>query len=510
MNPKDPQNHFNPDDTQPQNTMLVDDATHPKAPQHQRIRRWLLVVIMVTVVSLAATVALLLPYLQDEAEPRPMTVTLLQDGASSTIRTTHATVSDLLKAEGIVLTDDDALSLSPQMLLQDGMTITIGRARSVTITVDGVTRTLRTPFNNPYDVLRQANITLEDDDRVRLDGIPTAPSAILLYETAVTRIDIERPISITIIDNGTQIPRQTTARTVGDAIAEANITLQLADSVQPQAQATLSDTTMIEIVRGVPIEIEVDGTTLEARVSADTVGEALAEVGVVLGGLDYVLPTEETAITSDMTLQVIRITEDIVSAREPIPYETTYQSDETLELDQRAVVQAGQTGVRRVDERVRYANGEEIGREPAGSVVEEAPINEIVAYGTRIVLRDVQTPEGTRQYWRKFQAYATSYHPAALGGDNVTSIGETLVTGIVAANPNIIPYRTDVFVQGYGVGMMADTGGARSSPYWIDLGYSDEDWVSWSRYVDVYLLAPVPENINYLLPAWTPIRGQQP
>jgi 3D (Asp-Asp-Asp) domain-containing protein len=229
-----------------------------------------------------------------------------------------------------------------------------------------------------------------------------------------------------------------------------------------------------------------------------------------LGGLDYVLPTEETAITSDMTLQVIRITEDIVSAREPIPYETTYQSDETLELDQRAVVQAGQTGVRRVDERVRYANGEEIGREPAGSVVEEAPINEIVAYGTRIVLRDVQTPEGTRQYWRKFQAYATSYHPAALGGDNVTSIGETLVTGIVAANPNIIPYRTDVFVQGYGVGMMADTGGARSSPYWIDLGYSDEDWVSWSRYVDVYLLAPVPENINYLLPAWTPIRGQQP
>jgi hypothetical protein len=46
---------------------------------------------------------------------------------------------------------------------------------------------------------------------------------------------------------------------------------------------------------------------------------------------------------------------------------------------------------------------------------------------------------------------------------------------------------------------MADTGPAYR-PMWIDLGYDDSNWVSWSRWVDVYLLTPVPDNIQYLLP----------
>jgi len=82
-----------------------------------------------------------------------------------------------------------------------------------------------------------------------------------------------------------------------------------------------------------------------------------------------------------------------------------------------------------------------------------------------------------------------------------------LAKGIVAANPNIIPYRSQVYVAGYGIGKMADTAGYRSSPYWIDLGYSDEDWQPWRRYVQVYLLMPAPAEIDYLLPAWTPNRS---
>jgi 3D (Asp-Asp-Asp) domain-containing protein len=42
--------------------------------------------------------------------------------------------------------------------------------------------------------------------------------------------------------------------------------------------------------------------------------------------------------------------------------------------------------------------------------------------------------------------YATSYHPEALGGDDVTAIGMTLRKGIIASNPNVIRYRTQVYV----------------------------------------------------------------
>ncbi|MEO1288028.1 MAG: hypothetical protein AAFV93_09670, partial [Chloroflexota bacterium] len=132
---------------------------------------------------------------------------------------------------------------------------------------------------------------------------------------------------------------------------------------------------------------------------------------------------------------------------------------------------------------------------------------QVIEYGTNVVIRTVNTPDGVREYWRVIRAYATSYHPEALGGDNITALGMELRKGIIASNPNIIPYRTNLYVPNYGIGIMADTGGTRSSPYWIDLGYSDDDWRSWSQYVDVYLLTPVPAEIDYLLPNFRPMNG---
>ena len=35
---------------------------------------------------------------------------------------------------------------------------------------------------------------------------------------------------------------------------------------------------------------------------------------------------------------------------------------------------------------------------------------------------------------------------------------------------------------------------------WIDLGYSDEDYVSWHSYVTVYFLWPPPDNIVWIIP----------
>ena len=60
-------------------------------------------------------------------------------------------------------------------------------------------------------------------------------------------------------------------------------------------------------------------------------------------------------------------------------------------------------------------------------------------------------------------------------------------------------------VPGYGAGYAGDTGGGVKGR-WIDLGYTQSDYESWSGYVDVYYLTPVPEpdGINYLIPTWLP------
>jgi len=73
--------------------------------------------------------------------------------------------------------------------------------------------------------------------------------------------------------------------------------------------------------------------------------------------------------------------------------------------------------------------------------------------------------------------------------------------GIVAVDPRVINLRSEVYVPGYGVGLAGDTGGAIKGKR-IDLGYDDDNLKLWYRWVDVYLLTPVPpaSRIDYTLP----------
>jgi 3D (Asp-Asp-Asp) domain-containing protein len=72
---------------------------------------------------------------------------------------------------------------------------------------------------------------------------------------------------------------------------------------------------------------------------------------------------------------------------------------------------------------------------------------------------------------------------------------------VVAVDPTVVPFRSNVYVPGYGVAMAGDTGGGVKGRF-IDLGYSDDDYQHWHGTVDVYFLTPVPppDKIRYILP----------
>ncbi len=506
------------EETKPRRSFSED--TQPSLTYQQMYRaQWLLaVVILLSIGSLTLTLGWYLSLQEGGAglpvsrivTPTSARLQLQLDvaGAGRQVETRAQTVGQLLREQNIRLGRDDAISDALDSPLRADMTITIARARDVVLTVNGEQRQLRTPYDNPYDMLAQQGIAAHPQDDIRVNGVGVPASQLLLWSEPVTQIDIRQAVRVTIDDDGQTQTLQTSAATVGDALFEAGITLYLTDQVTPGLDTPLTHDTRVTIQRATPLFIEIDGITLETRVQGTTVGDALAEAGIALVGLDYSLPPEDQTIEAGITVTVLRVSEEIVSHTEEIPYETLTQADPETPLDQTRVLQGGQVGVRRYDTRVRYADGEEIGREPAGSEVVQQPQNRIIGYGTQIVLRTIDTPDGPKQYWRKIRAYATSYHPEALGGDSTTAIGMTLEKGIIAGDPEIIPYRTNLYVPGYGTGVMADTGGPRSSPYWVDLGYSDADWESWSGYVDVYLLTPVPENIDYRLPTFTRLRGR--
>jgi uncharacterized protein YabE (DUF348 family) len=438
----------------------------------------------------------LLPVMQAE-----QTVAVIIDGEAQSVTTRAATVAALLDELHVSLLEGDTISPALNSRLTQDLVVRIARARSITLTVDGQSQIFRTHMTNPAAILESAGLIVGPRDEVIIDGTQAGHSQLADWPVPVTGISLRRAQPINVVDDGVMQQIETTGVTVGEALFDAGITLYLSDVVSPDLNTPLAAGLTVTIERGRPLSIIADGVTVETRVRGLTVADALAEAGLALVGQDYTIPAESSELRPGIYVRVIRVKEDTFTEESTQPYETIFQPDTGLEIDQRQAVQIGQDGIIQTTIRVRYENGVEVSREPIAELVVQEPRDEVIAYGTNIVLRTIDTPDGPRQYWRHIRMYATSYHPAALGGDARTAIGETLRKGIIASDPDIIPYRSEVYVPGYGVGRMADTGPAHR-PLFIDLGYSDDDFVSWSRFVDVYLLAPAPDpaKIQYLLP----------
>jgi 3D (Asp-Asp-Asp) domain-containing protein len=176
-----------------------------------------------------------------------------------------------------------------------------------------------------------------------------------------------------------------------------------------------------------------------------------------------------------------------------------------VELDTREVLQEGEPGLSARRVRIRYEDGEEVARVLESEWLAKEPVARVVGYGTKIVVRTLDTPDGPIEYWRAITMYATSYSPCRIYKDrcdDYTALGATLQKGVVAMTNYWCRFTCGdrVYVPGYGVGTVLDTGGGVPGRYWIDLGYSEKDYVSWHQNVTVYFLAPVPANILWVLP----------
>jgi 3D (Asp-Asp-Asp) domain-containing protein len=248
---------------------------------------------------------------------------------------------------------------------------------------------------------------------------------------------------------------------------------------------------------------------LKSMSAAATVGEALQTSGITLENLDYSLPSEDSPLPSDGKIRVVRVREEVLVQQQSIPYKVVYQADDTLELDQQNVVTAGQYGISVSRIIVHFEDGEETSRTTEDSVNLVDPVDQKIAYGTKIVYHTLDTPDGQITYYRAVTVFATSYSPCrsapADGSSSCisgTASGVKVQKGVIATT--VAWYSLfagdKLYVPDYGVGTIADTGGGISGKNWIDLGFSDSDWQQWSRWVTVYFLAPAPANVPGVLP----------
>ena len=453
-------------------------------------------------------------------------ITLKVNGESWQARTHQQTVGAFLREVGLVLRSEDIVLPQLDTPLAKGQTIVVQRALPVLVEADGQVLQRYTHSGTVADLLREAGVNPKPHDVVTLDHQPVSLSAPLphgewepsrwpLLQRPLSRtsssglawiqVKLQRAIPLSVADGGTQTMIHTVARTVGEALLSQEIVLYLGDQVQPLLGTLLTAGMHVEIHRARPVAVEVDGGIIQTRTQSRDVAQLLSEVGVHLSGLDYVVPSLATEVAANMPVRVVRVVEDWIVESKEIPYETVRRPDSTLELDQQRTDQRGKVGVHKQRVHLVYEDGHQTVRELAEEWVESQPTSRIICYGTKIVIRELDTPDGVIRYWRKIRVLATSYTAATSGKTRdhpefgITRLGWRARKGIIAVDPLVIKLRTNMYVPGYGLGIAADTGG-KIKGRWIDLCYDEDNLVLWKKWLDVYLLEPVPATKD--IPTW--------
>ncbi len=451
--------------------------------------------------ALSLLIGLLAAYLALPAES-----TIQRNGEAILVKERGLTVANVINAAGLALSPQDTISPPPSTLMFGRPTILIETSRIVQFEIypGGEKKEITSSSRNAAELLEQAQIPLNNGDRLLSNGAVISPNDTLAAAPAFL-IQIYKAVPVTFLSAGQEQTFTSSAETIGQALWEAGIRWTSADRLEPPASSLLQEPVTVKLVPARPLVIQVQGQTITALSSANTVGEALTNTGIALQGLDYSIPGESEPLPQDGNIRVVRVREEILLEQKAIPFKNDYQADPETELDQRRVITPGEFGLEVSRIRVRYEDGQETTRQAEAQYVAKEPQNQLVGYGTKVVVRTMDTPSGPIEYWRAVTVYATSYSPCRSGGDRCypgTSLGLPVQRGVVGVTRAWYSWMAgqQVYVPGYGQATVADVGGGIPGTYWIDLGFSDSDFESWHSNVTIYFLTPIPASIPWILP----------
>lgn len=361
-------------------------------------------------------------------------------------------------------------------------------ASRVTLMVDGQPRAAASSDLVPAHLLANAGIAFSPADRVLANGVPVPFDETLQLQARIV-LQLRRAVNVTLVGPNGQIVVTTAAFTVGEALQEAGVNLFMSDRVEPGVETVPAEGMTVTITPAREVVIQAAGQSARVRSSAIRVGDVLAEAGIPLMGLDTATPSENEPIPADGQIRIVRVTESLASAYKVIPYATELIVTAELQPPAQDVLDPGEVGISASRTRIRYEDGVEI----AHTVESET------------VIRLPRTRVARSSFWAAKEMYATSYSPCNSGADKCyygTSLGVPVAHGVVGMIREwyLALKGAQVYIPGYGYAIVADVGGGfPDGRAWIDLGYSDSDYVGWSQWVTVYFLPPAPPEVPWFL-----------
>jgi uncharacterized protein YabE (DUF348 family) len=427
---------------------------------------------------------------------------LTVDGQTLHVRTVAFSLRGILRQLNYELQPSDRTSIDPDtftLSLPDRLSLQ--RTRLVVIDNNVKSLELQSSELLPANLLQAAGIRLFPEDLLMGNGQiidPYEPLAI----GAEARLQFIPAKQVMLEIDGQTRTLFTQKITLAEALLEAGIELQPEDRLSTPPDTKLQAQNAFTLAQAKSLAVTIGDQTITGKSAAPTVGEALAELGLAPQNLDRSMPPENQPLPPNGQISLIQVAESISLVKDESAFSYTYQLDPEAELDTTSVITPGQLGLVVSRQRNRIEDGVIVQTLDEGPWKASDPSDAVLGTGTMVVVKTEVVDGQTLAYWRKVSVYATSYHPSEFSYGTQTRSGLPLTKGIVAVSSSWYNglEMQPVYVPGYGHGIIADSGYGIPGRYWIDLGYDDENYVSWHDWTVVYFLTPVPASVQAILP----------
>jgi len=365
----------------------------------------------------------------------------------------------------------------------------------VNLAEDGEEKTVKTHANTVEELLEQEGITVEDHDALSHSG-----------NTAITNgMDINyqqaKQIIVTIDDEDHTY--YTTLHTIGEFLAVEDLTFSDHDKVSHKAKETIEDGLHMTIDKAFQVKVDDGGKKKKLWTTGGSIEQLLKENDIKLNKQDKVKPKAKNKIKKGKDIVVIRVEKETEEIEETIEFETETKQKDSIAKGKEKVITEGKKGTIVKTYEVVLENGKEVSRELVSEDIQEEAKNQVVAIGTKepekeqaqeeqeFVASSSDNPSksddsseseenassasksneeksddssSSEASGQEISMKATAYTANCNGCSGVTATGIDLNANpnkkVVAVDPGVIPLGSEVWVEGYGVAIAGDTGGA--------------------------------------------------
>lgn len=369
-----------------------------------------------------------------------------------------------------------AVALAVMIVITVSSVITVTAATcNASVDYNGKKKSVQLLSDSTEDILKTAGIELKPADLVIRSEAQSGGDVNLVVKSGY---------GVTVLADG-----KTTAvgvhygDTVGEALSKAKVTPAANDLIEPAGSTPVSDGMKISVKRKFDITVTADGKSSSVLAPEGSVEQALQYAGVSVGGEDVVTPVKNTAVAQGMKISVARVAYKDVTTTQALAYSNTTVKDASLYQGVKKVKTTGKNGTQSVVTRQKLVDGKLASSATVSTTVTAKPVDQVTLVGTKKRPAGVATISGdgtlidhegnTVSYRQRITGRCTAY-----SGGGHTSTGRAASFGLVAVNPNIIPYGSKLYICStdgrtvYGYATAADTGtGVMTGRILADLYY---------------------------------------